>query len=110
MRGWGREGPEAHCVVEGTGEEGVGCGTECESSDRGGVSFEVTQVLVVVSGEIADSIIYLCRGIEDGLGVMGESSKVGAVFLRKQCLDVFAFFGVVELEGVIATGGNKVFA
>ena len=74
------------------------------------MSFEVTQVLVVVSGEIADCIIYLCRGIEDGLGVMGEPSKVGAVFLRKQCLDVFAFFGVIELEGVIATGSNEVFA
>lgn len=29
--------------------------------------------------------------------MVGESGQVGAVFLRKESLDVFAFFGIVEL-------------
>ena len=74
------------------------------------MGFEIAQVLIVVRGEIADCVIYFCGGIEDGLGVMGEASKVGAIFLGEEGLDVLAFFGVVELEGVIAAGGNEVFA
>lgn len=38
------------------------------------MSAEVTEVLVVVGGEVADSIVCFGRCVDDGLGVMGESS------------------------------------
>ena len=73
------------------------------------MAFEVADELVVVGGEVADGVVDFCGGVEDGLRVVGEAGEVAAVFLGKQSFDVFAFFGVVELEGIIGTGSEEKF-
>ena len=37
------------------------------------MAFEVAEELVVVSGEVADRVIFLGRGVEDGLRMVGEA-------------------------------------
>ena len=59
--------------------------------------FEIAQKLIVVSGKVANCIVAFSRGVYDGLRVMSEAGKVGAVFLAQQRLDVFSLLGVVEL-------------
>ena len=57
--------------------------------------------------EVADSVVGF-GGCEDYVGaVVGEAGEVGAVFLGGERLDVFAFFGVVELEGVVCAGCDE---
>ena len=73
------------------------------------MAFEVAQELVVVGGEVADGVVDFCGGVQDGLRVVGEAGEVGAVFLGEKGFEVFAFFGVIELERVIGTGGEKEF-
>ena len=104
MRGGGGERPESDGVVEGGGDECVGCRRKGERGDGRGVGFEVAQVLVVVRGEVADRVVAFGRGVEDRLGVVGEACEVGAVFLREEGFQVSAFFGVVQLQGFVAAG------
>ena len=59
--------------------------------------------------EVADSVVGF-GGCIDYVGlVVGEAGEVGAVFLGRNWLDVFAFFGVVKLEGIVGAGRNKEF-
>ena len=102
--GGGFEVPEPDCVVQGAGEEGVGGGAESEAGDFSGVAFEVTEELVVVGGEVADAVVDLCAGVNNGGGVVREAREVGAVLLGEELFDVSAFFGIVKLEGVVVTG------
>ena len=74
------------------------------------MTFEVAKELVIVGGEIADGVIEFGGGVEDGLRVMGKAGEVAAIFLGKEGFDVFAFFGIVELKGVIRAGSEKKFA
>ncbi len=74
------------------------------------MAFEVAEELVVVGGEVADGIVDFCGGVEDGLGMVGKAGEVAAVLLREEGFEVFAFFGIVELEGVIGAGGEEEFA
>ncbi len=110
MRGGGGEGPEAHGVVEGGGEEGVGGGAEAERGDGLRVAAEVAQEGVVVRGEVADAVVLFGARVDDGGGVVGEAGEVDAVFLAHERFDVLAFFGVVEEEGVVGAGGQAEFA
>ena len=67
---------------------------------------EVAQKGIVVRGEVADAVVFFCAGVDDGGGVVGKAGEVRAVFLAHEGLYVFAFFGVVEEEGVIGAGGQ----
>ena len=106
---WGRgfEVPEPDGVVEGAGEEVVGGGADGEGGDVPGVAFEVAEELVVVGGEVADFVVELGAGIDDGGGVVGEAGEVGAVLLGEQLFHVPAFFGVVELDGAVVAGSQQ---
>lgn len=42
--------------------------------------------------------------------MVGKAGEVAAVLLREEGFEVFAFFGIVELEGVIGAGGEEEFA
>ena len=70
---------------------------------------EVAQKGIVMRGEVADAIVFFCACVDDGGGVMGEAGEVGAVLLAHEGFDVFAFFGIVEEEGVIGAGGQAEF-
>ena len=74
------------------------------------MSFKVAKELVVVGGEVANCVVNFCRGIQDGLRVVGDAGQVAAVFLGEESFQVFAFFGIVELEGVVGTGCKEEFA
>lgn len=74
------------------------------------MAFEVAEELVVVGGEVADSIVDFRGRVEDGLGVVGKAGEMTAVFLREEGFEVFTFFGIVELEGVIGASGEEEFA
>ena len=52
--------PELDGVVERSGEKGVIAGAELERGDLVGVTLEVTNIRIVVGGEIADVVIELC--------------------------------------------------
>ena len=67
---------------------------------------KVAQKGIVVRGEVADAVVVFCGGIDDGGGGVGEAGKVGAVFLAHEGFYVFAFFGIVEEEGVVGAGGQ----
>ena len=47
------------------------------------MAFEVAQELVVVGGEVANCIVAFGRGIDDGLGVVGEACEMSTVFLTQ---------------------------
>ena len=67
---------------------------------------EVAKKGVVVRREVADAVVFLCAGVDNGCGVVGKAGEVGAVFLAHEGLYVFAFFGIVEEEGVVGAGGQ----
>ena len=67
---------------------------------------EVAQKGIVVCGEVTDAVVFFCAGVDDGGGVVGEAGEVGAVFLTHEGFYVFAFFGIVEEEGVVGAGGQ----
>ena len=104
-----RERPQADGVVEGARQEGVACRAEGERRDGRGVPFEVAQELVVVRGEVADGVVDFGAGVEDGLRVVREAGEVGAVFFGEERFDLFAFFGVVELERLVVAGREQEF-
>ena len=68
---------------------------------------EVAQEGIVVGGEVADAVVFFGAGVDDGAGVVGEAGEVGAVFLAEQGLNGFAFFGVVEEEGIDGGGSEQ---
>ena len=105
LRGGRGQVPDSDGGVEGAGEESVGGGAEGERCDGCGVPFEVAEEGVVVRGQVADAIVFFGGGVDYGGGVVCETGEVGAVLLREQCFEVFAFFGVVELDGVVRAGG-----
>ena len=108
MRVRGGEGPEADCVVGGGGgDEGVVAWAEIQGCDGAGVAFEVAQVLVVVGGEVADCVVGLCGGVDDGLAVVREAREVAAVFFGEEGLFGAAFAAVVELECFVREGGEE---
>lgn len=51
---------------------------------------KVAKVRVVMGGEVADAVIYLGGGVDDGLGVMRKLCNVDAVLLGFELLGVFA--------------------
>ena len=110
LRGGRGEGPQAHRVVERGREERVR--TRAEAQRRHGlrVAPEVAQEGVVVGGEVADAVVLLGARVDDGGGMVREAREVGAVFLAHEHLDVLAFLGVVEEEGVVGAGGQAEFA
>ena len=66
---------------------------------------------VVVCGEIADGVIAAFgTGVEDALCVVGEAGEMCAVLFGEERLDVFALFGVVELERFIVACCDEEFA
>ena len=67
---------------------------------------EVAQKGIVVGGEVADAVVFFSAGVDDGGGVVGKAGEVGAVLLAHEGLYVFAFFGIVEEEGVVGAGGQ----
>ena len=67
---------------------------------------KVAQEGVVVRGEVADAVVFFCAGGDEGGGVVGAAGEVGAVFLAHEGFYVFAFFGIVEEEGVVGAGGQ----
>ncbi len=71
------------------------------------MAFEVAEELVVVGGEVTDGVVNFGGGVQNGLGVVGEAGEVAAVFLGEEGFEVFAFFCVVELKGVIGAGGEE---
>ena len=71
---------------------------------------EVAQEGVVMRGEVADAVVFFGAGVDDGGGVVGEAGEMDAVFLAHERLDVLAFLGVVEEEGVVRAGGQAEFA
>lgn len=110
LRILGFEIPQAHGVVEGAGDKLVFTWVDCEGSDRGGMTGEIVEELSFVGVEVADAVVG-ARGCVDYVGgVVGEAGEVGAVFLGWDALDLFAFFGVVELERVVSAGCDEVFA
>jgi len=74
------------------------------------VCAEVADEHVVVRGEVADRVVAFGAGVEDALRVVGEAGEVSAVFLAEQGLDMFPFFRVVELEGLVVTCCEQEFA
>ena len=66
---------------------------------------EVAQECIVVRREVADAVVFFCAGVDDGCGMVGETGEVGAVFLAHEGFYIFAFFSVVEQEGVVGAGG-----
>lgn len=107
MRVGRSEGPKAERVIEGTGHEGIPGRAEGERRDRGGMALEVSKELVVVRGEVADCVVAFGRGVDDGLGVVSEAGQVGAIFLGEKRFDMAAFFGIIELKGLVAAGGQE---
>ena len=110
LRGLGFQVPEADGVVAGAGEEGVGGRAEGEGGDFVGVALEVAQELVVVGGEISDAVVDFGARVDDGGGVVGEACEMDTVLLREELFDVSALFGIVQLYGVVVTGGKHEFA
>lgn len=106
----GFEVPEADGVVEGAGDEFVFAGVYGEGGDWGCVAREIGEEFGFVGVEVADAVVGF-GGREDDVGLMvGEAREVGAVLLRWDCFYVFAFFGVVELEGVVGASCDEQFA
>ena len=110
LRGGRGQRPEAHGVVERGREERVRRRAQAERRDGLGVAPEVAQEGVVVRGEVADAVVLLGAGVDDGGGVVREARQVDAVFLAHERFDVPPFFGVVEQEGVVRAGGQAEFA
>ncbi len=71
------------------------------------MAFEVALVATVVSAEVSDRVVTLGAGVKDILGMMGETGKVAAVFMRQNRLDVGAFTGRVDLKGVVGTSSDE---
>ena len=61
-------------------------------------------------GEVADTVVLFGTRVDDGSGMVREAGEVGAVFLAHERFDIFAFFGIVEEEGVVGAGGQAEFA
>ena len=57
--------------------------------------------------KVADTVVGFGSCEDDIRMMVGEARKVGAILLRWHRLYVFAFFGVVELEGVVGAGRDK---
>ena len=83
------------------GAEGVVGRTQVERGDGPRVALEVAQVLVVVRGQVADGVVRLGRGVDDGLRVVREARQVAAVFLRQQRLLRPPFAAVVQLQRLV---------
>lgn len=71
------------------------------------MALEVAYVAVIMSGEVSDSIVTLRTGVYDRLRIMGEASKMTAVFLRKKRFVVCTVASRVELEGVIGASSDQ---
>ena len=74
------------------------------------MSPEIAQKGIVVRGEVADTVVLFGTRVDDGSGMVREAGEVGAVFLAHERFDIFAFFGIVEEEGVVGAGGQAEFA
>lgn len=103
----GAEIPELDSVVERGGQEGVVAGTHGQRGDTLGMTFEVANVTVVMGGEVADAIVDLCRGVDDGVGMVGEASQGTAILLGLELFCMGTGFGVVDLERVIGPGEEE---
>lgn len=57
-------------------------------------------------GEVAYAVVLFRARVDDGGGMMRKARQVGAVFLAHERLDVLAFLGVVEEEGVVGARGQ----
>jgi len=71
---------------------------------------EISQEYVVVSGEVAYGIVLFSGCVDYGGGMMCEAGEVGTVLLGEESLHGFAFFCIVEKEGIGACGGEEEFS
>ena len=74
------------------------------------MALEIAYIRVIVGGEETDSIVDLCAGVDDTLGVVAEARKVDAVLLALELFCMLAFFAVVDLQCVVVAGYNGEFA
>lgn len=70
------------------------------------MALEVALVTAVVSAKVSDRVVTLGAGVKDILGMMGETGKVTAVFMRQNRLDVGAVAGRVDLKGIVGTSSD----
>lgn len=107
---FGIEVPESDGVVEGAGDEFVFARVHGECGDWGRVPREVVEEFGFMGVKVADSVVGFGGCVYYVGLVVGEASEMGAVFLGWDWLDVFAFFCVVKLQGVVGAGYDKKFA
>ena len=48
-----------------------------------------------MGGEVADRVIPLRRGVDDGGGMVGEASEMSAIFVREESFEVFPLLCIV---------------
>ena len=65
------------------------------------MAFEVSKELVIVCGEVTDCVIDLRAGVQNRLGMVGESGEMSSILLGEQCLYMLSFFSVIKLQGVV---------
>ena len=70
------------------------------------MAVEVAHELVVVRGQVADTIVHFRAGVYDRGGGVCEAGEVDAIFLGLQRLHVLAFSGIVDVEGIVVAGCN----
>lgn len=68
---------------------------------------EVVEKFGLVSIEVADAVVCLSGCVDDVGGMMGEAGEVSSIFLRGDAFNVFAFFGVVKLEGIVGASCDQ---
>lgn len=65
------------------------------------VSRKVSDVFIVMQGQVTNSIVYFVRAVNDCVGCMGVSDEVHTVLLTVQGSLWFALLAVIEHDGVI---------
>lgn len=98
----GRPGvPQLDRVVQACRHELIVVGAQIQARDATLVALEVANEGVVVHGEIADVIVVLGGGVDDGGTVVGEAGQSAAIFLRLELFRVLAGLDVEQLHRVV---------
>ena len=68
---------------------------------------EIVEEFGFVGIEVTDAVVCFGGSVDDVGGMMGEAGKVSAIFLRGDAFDVFAFYGVVKLKGIVGASCDQ---
>lgn len=71
------------------------------------MTLEIALIATIVSAQVSNRVITFGASVKDVLGMMGETGKVAAVFMRQNRLDMCAFAGGVDLKGIIGASSDQ---